>query len=463
MGASQDATARTCVLVIAVISSFLPPFMASSINIALPAIGSEFSMDAVLLGWIATSYLLAAAVFLVPFGRLADIYGMKRIFASGLFIYTVSSLLSAMAPSADVLIAVRVLQGIGSAMLFGTATAILISVFPPHERGRVLGINVASVYVGLSVGPFIGGFLTQLLGWRSLFFINVPLGLVPLFLVLWVLKGEWAGAKGEKFDLAGSLLYSLMLISLMYGFTRLPGHLGKLMVLAGLLGFVGLIWWESRAKSPVLDVMLFRKNRVYAFSNLAALINYSATFAVGFLMSLYLQYIKGLEPLAAGTILVAQPLMMAVFSPFAGRLSDKIEPRIVASFGMALTFAGVLIFTFIQADTSISFIVAGLVFLGIGIAFFSSPNTNAIMSSIERRHYGVGSATLGTMRLVGQVLSMGVVMLVLAVYMGRVEILRESYPEFMASMKTAFTICTLLCFIGIFASLARGDMRAKPQ
>jgi MFS family permease len=317
--------------------------------------------------------------------------------------------------------------------------------------------------VGLSVGPFIGGFLTQLLGWRSLFFINVPLGLVPLFLVLWVLKGEWAGAKGEKFDLAGSLLYSLMLISLMYGFTRLPGHLGKLMVLAGLLGFVGLIWWESRAKSPVLDVMLFRKNRVYAFSNLAALINYSATFAVGFLMSLYLQYIKGLEPLAAGTILVAQPLMMAVFSPFAGRLSDKIEPRIVASFGMALTFAGVLIFTFIQADTSISFIVAGLVFLGIGIAFFSSPNTNAIMSSIERRHYGVGSATLGTMRLVGQVLSMGVVMLVLAVYMGRVEILRESYPEFMASMKTAFTICTLLCFIGIFASLARGDMRAKPQ
>lgn len=459
-GASEDDITKRCVVVIAAISSFLPPFMASSINIALPAIGAEFSMDAVLLGWIATSYLLSAAIFLVPFGRIADIYGMKRIFSYGLIIYTISSVLSALAPSAQVLIAVRILQGFGAAMLFSTGTAILIYLFSPRERGKVLGINVASVYMGLSLGPFIGGFLTQIWGWRSLFMINVPLGLIPLALVFWRLPGEWAGAKGERFDLAGSALYSIMLVSLMYGFTKLPESEGYIMILAGMLGFLGLIWWEERAESPVLDIRVFRENRVFAFSNLAALISYSATFAVGFLMSLYLQYIKGLDPLDAGAVLVAQPLMMAVFSPLAGWLSDKVEPRIVASLGMALTLAGVLMFTSIQSDTSATFIVAGLIILGVGIAFFSSPNTNAIMSSIDRRNYGVGSATVGTMRLVGQVLSMGVAMLVFALYMGRTEIVPQNYLQFLAGMRTAFTIFAALCFLGIFASLARGKLRA---
>lgn len=459
--APADAMTRRCALVIAALSSFLPPFMAASINIALPAIGSEFSMDAVMLGWIASSYLLSAAVFLVPFGRLADIYGMKRIFILGLALYTISSLLSAVATSTFILIAVRVLQGFGSAMLFGTGTAILISLFPPHERGKVLGINVASVYLGLSLGPVLGGFLTQSFGWRSIFLLNVPLGLMVLVLVLWKLKGEWAAARGEKFDLIGSIIYSITLICIMYGFTLLPATSGLGLVFAGLLGLAALIKWESMTNSPVLDINLFKTNRVFAFSNLAALINYSATFAVGFLLSLYLQYIKGLNPQDAGAVLIAQPLVMAIFSPLAGRLSDKIEPRIIASAGMALTLLGIIPFAFIDAQTSISHILAVLIVLGLGLALFSSPNTNAIMSSIERRCYGVGSATLASMRLVGQALSMGVAMLVFALYIGRVEILPENYPLFLESTKTAFIIFSALCFLGIFASLARGEVRAN--
>jgi EmrB/QacA subfamily drug resistance transporter len=435
--------------------------MASSINIALPAIGAEFNMDAVLLGWIATSYLLSAAVFMVPFGKLADIYGMKKIFILGLCIFTASSLLAMVAPSSSILIAARVLQGFGSAMIFGTGTAILVNVFPLRERGKVLGINASSVYLGLTLGPFIGGLLTQYFGWRSLFLVNVILGLVPLAIAIWKLKGEWADAREETFDLIGSVIYSLMLVAVMFGFSQLPGTVGIVLVLAGMLSFILLIKWESRVQFPVLDVNLFLHNRVYAFSNLAALISYSATFAVGFLLSLYLQYIKGLEPDQAGLVLLLQPLVMTFFSPYAGRLSDRIEPRIVATAGMALTFLPVLSLAFLDSETSIIIISISLLVLGLGLSLFTSPNTNAIMSSIERRCYGVGSATLGTMRLVGQVMSMGIAMLVFSVYLGKVEILPENYPQFMDSVQVAFAIFAALCLAGIFASMARGSLRER--
>ncbi|MBM3142290.1 MAG: MFS transporter [Chloroflexi bacterium] len=450
---------RRAALLVTTVGAFLTPFMGSSIAIALPSIGGELAMDAILLGWVATAYLLAAAMFLVPLGRIADIYGRKRIFTYGMITYTAASLLSAISTSAAMLISFRVLQGIGGAMIFSTGVAILTSVFPPEERGRVLGINVAAVYAGLSLGPFVGGLLTQYLGWRSIFWANVPLGLLIIALIFWKLKGEWAEAKGEKFDIAGSIIYSLMLIAIMYGFTMLPELSGAGLILAGGLGIVAFVKWETKVKSPVLDVRLFRNNTVFALSNLAAFINYSATFAVSFLLSLYLQYIKGLTPQIAGLVLVAAPVVQAIFSPFAGRLSDKIEPRIVASLGMGLTVIGLIFFIFLGNTTSLWFIIAGLIILGFGFALFSSPNTNAIMSSVEKRFYGVASATLATMRQIGMMFSMGMVMLIFAIYLGRVQITPEYYAPFLSSLNTAFIIFTVLCFGGIFASLARGKVR----
>lgn len=344
-------------------------------------------------------------------------------------------------------------------MVFSTAVAILISVFPPEDRGRVLGINVAAVYAGLSVGPFVGGLLTQYLGWRSIFWVNVPLGLLVIALVFWKLKGEWAEAKGEKFDIVGSIIYSLMLIAIMYGFTLLPELSGVGLILAGALGIVAFVKWETRVKSPVLDIRLFKNNTVFALSNLAALINYSATFAVSFLLSLYLQYIKGFSPQNAGLVLVAAPVIQAIFSPLAGRLSDKIEPRIVASAGMGFTVVGLIFFIFLDQTTSLWFIIAGLIILGFGFALFSSPNTNAVMSSVEKRFYGVASATLSTMRQIGMTFSMGMVMMILAIYLGRVQITPEYYAPFLSSLNMTFIIFAVLCFGGIFASLARGKVR----
>jgi EmrB/QacA subfamily drug resistance transporter len=450
---------RLAALLVTTVGVFLTPFMGSSVIVGLPSIGDELAMDAILLGWVATAFLLASVTFLVPIGRIADIYGRKRIFTYGMIIYTVASAISAISNSAAMLISSRILQGIGGAMIWSTAVAILISVFPPEERGRVLGINVAATYTGLSVGPFVGGLLTQHLGWRSIFWINVPLGLLVLALIFWKLKGEWVEAKGEKFDLVGSIIYSLTIVAIMYGFTILPELLGAGLILVGALGIVAFIKWETKVESPVLDLRLFRNNTVFALSNLAALISYSATFAVTFLLSLYLQYIKGLNPQNAGLVLVAAPVMQAIFSPPAGRLSDKIEPRIVASAGMGLTVIGLVFFIFLNQTTSLWFIIAGLIILGFGFALFSSPNTNAVMSSADRKLYGVASATLATMRQIGMTFSMGMVMLIFAIYIGHVQITPEYYLPFLKSVNVTFIVFAALCFGGIFASLARGKIR----
>jgi EmrB/QacA subfamily drug resistance transporter len=454
----SDAVKRAALL-IAVLASFLTPFMVSSVTIAIPAISREFTMSALAMSWVATSYLLSTALFLLPFGRLADIYGRKKMFTLGIGIYTLAALLMAFSPTALVLITLRAVQGFGSAMIFGTGMAIMISVYPAAERGRVLGINVAAVYAGLSLGPFLGGFLTQQFGWRSIFLANVPVGLLVIYFVTTRLKGEWAEARGERFDLAGSVIYGLSLLSLMYGLSLLPSWIGGGLVLAGIIGIGAFALWERKAVSPLLNMDLFLHNATFGFSNLAALINYSATFAVTFLLSLYLQYIKGFSPQRAGLILVAQPIVMALFSPLAGRLSDRIEPRVVASIGMGISAAGLFLFAFLSPVTAVGSVVGGLMLIGFGFALFSSPNTNAVMSSIDRRFYGVGSATLGTMRLTGQMLSMGIATVIFAFHIGSARIIPDLYPQFLASLRTAFTLFAALCFGGIFASLARGKMR----
>jgi len=457
----NDNAAKLSALIIASLSSFLTPFMISSVNIALPAIGKEFKSDAVLLSWVATSYLLAAAVCLVPFGKLADIYGRKKIFLSGQIIVTVSSFLTAMAVSAPMLIVFRIFQGVGGAMVFATGIAILTSVYPPQERGKVLGIAVAAVYIGLSCGPFFGGWLTQHFSWRSIFLVNIPLGLSIILLVVWKLKGEWTGAQDDKFDFAGSAIYGLAIVAIMYGISIIPSLASIWIIPAGMLALAGFVKWETRVRYPVFEVNLFIENRTFSFSCLAALINYSATFAVSFLLSLYLQYIKGLSPQGAGVVLIAQPIVMAVFSPLAGKLSDKIEPRVIASLGMGLTTIGLTLLALINHHTTLLFVIISLMVLGLGFALFSSPNMNAIMSSVPKRYYGIASGSVGTMRVLGHMLSMGIATLVFALFIGRARITPDLYPALISSVKIAFVIFSCLCAAGIFFSLSRGKLRSN--
>jgi EmrB/QacA subfamily drug resistance transporter len=407
---------------------------------------------------VATSFILAAAITLIPLGRLADMYGRKKIFLYGAIIFTAASGLCAWSPTQTFLIAMRVIQGIGGAMIFSTGTAMLVSAYPAGDRGKILGINIAAVYIGLTIGPFIGGLLTEHFGWRYIFIFTAILGIIVILIVAAMVKEEWSGTKGEGFDFAGSLLYAIALFAIMYGFSLLPSWRAGLLIGLGVLCLGFFIFQQLKQPSPLLDIHLFLDNKVFAFSNLAALINYCATFAVTFLLSLYLQHIKMLTPSQTGIVLVAAPFVQALFSPLAGRLSDRFEPQIIASIGMALNVIGLIPLIFIHNNTSIHYIVFCLILLGLGFALFSSPNVNATMSAVGNKFYGIASATLATMRLTGQMFSMGITMLVFAVILGNHQISEANNPLLLKSIQIIFALLAVICCGGIFASLARGKV-----
>jgi len=448
-------------LAVAMLTSFMTPFMGASVNLALPRLAAELGLDAVMLSWIATAYILAAVVFLLPFGRLADIHGRKRVFSAGVTGFLIGSVVAALARSGTMLIAARVIQGLGGGMVFGTATAILISVYPREQRGRVLGWSVASVYLGLSLGPPIGGWIVGEIGWRAIFWINAGLCACSLGLALRYLRAEWTEAAGEAFDLGGAAAYALSVIALMLGLGALPSARGAALLALAAAGLALFVRWEARSPSPLLDVRLLRDNRVFAFSNLAALINYAATFAVGFVLSLYLQYVKALTPQQAGLVMMSQPVMQALCSPLAGRVSDRVEPRLLSSAGMALTAAGLASLSFISEGSGLAHIGASLFVLGVGFGLFSSPNTNAVMGSVDRRQYGLASAVLSTMRMLGQMISMGLAALVVALFVGRTTIGPSNQAAFVQGARLLLGAFAALSVAGIFASLSRGKVHAS--
>jgi len=454
---AEEKTSKRSVLLVATFAAFLTPFLSSAVNLALPSIGKDLNANAISLGWVISSFILSSAIFLLPFGRIADIIGRKKIFSVGILLFTISTFLIIFSGSITSLIVLRIFQGLSSAMIFGTSLAIITSVFQPGERGRAMGINITAVYLGLSCGPVIGGLLTQYLGWRSIFAFLVPFGIISLILINRKIKTEWADAAGEKFDWRGSVIYGIALSSFMYGFSRLPTYLGWICIAIGVLMAVVFLIVEKKISNPVFDVRLILRNRVFAFSGIAALINYSATSATGFFISLYLQYLKGLDARTAGLIMISQPIAMTLLSPVAGRLSDKKNPGVIASIGMGLTAAGLVLLCFIKVTTPNYLIVLLLIMMGIGFGLFSSPNSNAIMSSVEKRHLGVASGVVGTMRMVGQMMSMGIAMMLISLYIGKQTINPSTYPGLISGMRTGFLIFSILSVFGIFASLARNS------
>ncbi len=447
------------ILAIVAITSFMGTFLISSVNIALPAIEKSFRLDAVTLSWLVTSFLLATAMFLLPVGRWGDLTGIRRIFKLGVVIFTLSSLLCGFAASGFWLILFRYIQGIGAAFTNTTGSAILMSAFLPKYRGRVLGISVSAVYLGLAFGPFAGGILTQYLGWRSIFFVASVLGIITTIVAfLFLEKDALPTESRKKIDLKGTLFYMCGLVVLVYGSSQIPSVSGWIMMGGGVLALIIFWMMESKSPMPVIDTKLFLRNRLFASSNLAALINYSATFAIIFLLSLYLQKIKSLSPRDAGAILIAQPIMMAIFSPVAGRLSDRIQPRYLTTLGMTMCTLGLAAFAFLSATTPVWLIVFMLIWVGLGFAFFSSPNMNTIMSSVDKARYGLASGTAATMRVIGQIISMTIATLFFAGIFGKQAV--ETVPNdlFLKVVKWGFICFSLISSAGIYFSYNRGKM-----
>lgn len=322
-------------------------------------------------------------------------------------------------------------------------------------KEEAIGLNVTAVYVGSSIAPVIGGLLTDSLGWRSIFFIIGIAAIMIAILIGWKIEKEVVDQEKEKFDIQGSLIYMLSISMLMYGFSNLPSLNAFILTILGVLGFILFIKVQLKTKNPVLNVRLFSQNRVFALSNFSAFINYAATFAISFMLSLYLQYVKGMEAREAGMILIAQPTLMAIVASFSGRLSDKRNPRHIAALGMGVSMLGLFILTFINQDTSVLYIIFGLIVLGFGFGLFSAPNTNVVMSSIDKKIYGIASATLATMRSTGMMFSMAIAALSMHLFLGDAKINIQNIPDFISSTKVVFIIFTLLCFIGVFFSLAK--------
>ncbi len=455
----MDKTTRTFILALILITSFVNPFMGSAVNLALPQMGRDLNLNALQMSWVAMSFLLASAVMMVPLGKWADIKGRKHIFIIGTALFGIFSWVCALSTTRYVLMTARVIQGIGGAMIFATNIAILTDIYPSQERGRMIGMNITAVYLGLSLAPVISGFMIKQWGWQSIFYFSAVSTMGVSILTFTLVNGEWKDEGAGRFDVKGSLLYIISLSVLMYGFAHLPERVAAAMAIAGALGMAWFVRVELDNKNPVFDIRLLTSNRRFAFSNLAALINYAMTFAITFMLSLYLQYVKGLNPREAGLILVMQPGVMALVAWFSGRLSDRYDSRWLSSAGMALITLGLAFLIPLGKESSLVYIAIILAFIGLGFGLFSSPNTNAVMSSVPRNLLGTASATVGTMRLTGQMISMGIATFLIHLFVGKGVINAHHLSEYIAAQKTAFSLFVILGILGVWASLERGDRR----
>ena len=446
---------RSVALAAAAMAAFLVPFMMSAVGIALPVIQNDFNATAVELSWVVGGYVMSLSIIALPIGRIADIVGRRRTFVWGTAWFTLSTLLVSWAWSIETLLALRIFQGFGAAMINSTGIAIVTSLYPAQDRGKAMGIIVACTYIGLSIGPLVGGAFTSWVGWRSIFYLSLlPGGLA------WILAcridQEWRPAKNESFDWAGSLLYGIVILAGMKGMTSLDKwHFALPLLATTLVTGAAFTRRSKRIDHPILDLHLFTKNRVFLMSTLATLINYAGTFAVGFLLSLYLQVVKGFAPAQAGLVLVLQPVVQALLSPLAGSLSDRINAAALATAGMGLCGLGLMALAFLQPASPTWLVGSMLALMGLGFALFASPNMNVVMSSVPPKDYSIATSLVSTMRTFGMTLSMGVTTVVFGLFLHGQPASPQTIPEFMTSVRIIFTFCAGLCVLGVLFSLGR--------
>lgn len=457
---------KTPMLTVILMTAFITTFTGSALNLSVPAISSEFNAGAVSIGWIVTGYILASAALSVPFGRFADLYGKRPVFITGEIIFTVCCVLCAASQNIVMIIAFRLIQGIGAAMIFSTNIATLVAIYPPEKRGAMLGLSTAFTYLGLSLGPVIGGFLNGSFGWRSVFVATAIYSVIMTGTALFVFKpprpaksNSDAGVR-KNMDITGCLLYTTSLALVMYGFSSVMSNTAaKFMLPGGIVLLVIFIRHELHADSPVINMKLFTESKMFGLSNLAALLNYGASYAVSYLLSIYLQSVQEFSSAAAGIILITSPVFQTILSPVMGRLSDKIAPYKLASAGMALTAVGIFMFVFTTKQMHILYIIAALSVIGLGFALFSSPNTNAVMGCVDKKNYSVASSILATSRSIGHTVSMAIVSSVVAVTVGNVTLASASADSVVSAMRISFVIFTILCAAGVFCSMSRREIK----
>jgi EmrB/QacA subfamily drug resistance transporter len=394
------------------VGTFMTTLDASIVNIALPSIAGAFG-TAVSgpIEWVVIGYLVVIAATLLPFSRLADIAGRERVWTIGLAVFITGSALSGLAPDLGLLVAARCLQGLGAAMIFAPALALIVDAFPRSQRGQALGTNALIVSLGVTAGPTLGGLITGSLGWRWIFFVNVPLGIIGLLLARRVFTFP-RGARTRRFDVGGAVAFGLGLAGLSLGlsFGSEWGWASPAIVLTLAVAIASLgaaIFIERRRRDPLVDLSLLFSRRL-GLPLLTFLFSILALFAVSFLMPFYLEDLRGLTPLVAGLLLTPYSLGLAVASPISGRLADRGHARWFGPVGLGLVAASLGLLAQIGVTTSTFEIVLLLALSGIGQGLFLAPNTTAVMSAVPADQSGTASSLVATTRVVGQALSVAI-------------------------------------------------------
>jgi len=447
---------RRLILATSILNSLLGNVGFTGLNVGLPDMERELGLSAVMLGWIPLSLFLPMAAIAAPGARLADLLGRRRTTLAALIAAISGFAICALADGAWTLLAGRAVSGLGLALTFTNLMAMVTSVHPPQKRGQVLGYTISAVYIGLSLGPAVCGYLVGWFGWRSIFWVSA-LGFLPSLFLVSLVSLEQRPARGETFDGRGAALWVTAVLILFWGLSAITRPAGPPAAVLGFLLAYGYVRHSLKLAQPILDVRLFTRNRRFAFSSLAAFISYSASTGLGLLLSLYLQYNKGLSAAQAGLLLMTQPACQALLTPFAGRLSDRVDPGILASAGMAfLGTAIAALALFLTPATSTPVFIGLLVCLGLGFATFSAPNSNAIIGSAPPDKVGQASGTITATRLCGQTFSLALTTLIFSLVIGPGRITPDRYPDFMRAATVCFTVFAPLCLAGVAASLARG-------
>jgi MFS family permease len=438
MTEEYSSGSKRMVRLVAGLGSSLAPFMVASIIVATPEIGREFSADVVLLGWVTAAFFLTAASFLIPFGRIADIRGAKKVFTAGLAMYFVSALVSAAAPNISILIFGRALTGVGAAMVFGTSIALLSLVFPPGERGRAIAINVTAMFTGFVMGLLMGGLLTAYVGWRSIFLLVAVIAVTDLVLILTRVRGECEIARVKHYDPLGMVLCSGGILLSVYGLSGIGSIPGDVALVAGLLVLGAFLFWERRYPHPLVHRGF--GNLPFTSAAAANIIFNGGSFAVSLLLSLFFQYVGAIDPALTGVLLIVSQVFAVLVGPLSGVLSDRISPRLVAAAGALVNGLGVLLLLSLGTDTSLLLIILALALNGVGIALFYPSVITWAMAVIPGEYTGVASGITETSRLTGITVSNAVVIIVFGLVMGGAQVTPALIPQFLVSTRACFLV-----------------------
>ena len=451
------------VLIAAIIGDFLSPFLIASLAISTPEIGKDLGLDIVSLGWILSSFLLASSALMLTAGRLGDCLGYKRIFAAGLVFSLVGCIIASFASTFPILILALVIIGVCSGFMWATTIPLRLSAFPPGMRGKLMGHNSAAVYSGVAAGPVIGGVLIHFFGWHSIFIAVIPVILVNLLLTwvyVWKLKDNCTGSL-SGFDAGGSVLFAIAMLALIYGFSEIPDLHGFLCLGGSLVLFYLFILYEKRIEHPILDVSLVFGNRKFMLAGTAAMLGYSITAGMMYVMPLFIQSIMGYSPLVTGMVYVGAALCQVIFSIIAGTLADRVTSGHISAAGLVLAVIALVLLLDVDPTTSL-FVIAGLMMvLYTGLAFFGTPNTYAIMGSVPMEKHGMAAGTIATLRRFGNQISIAIPMMIFSVIIGNVVLSGVETQEFILSYRIIVGIFIVLTVTGIACSILQEKVKGK--